>query len=99
MEVFYSFFSPTCRDQTGQRPANQNDSYAILVRLQGSFARGATLLQLFRANNDAVELHCRLVRLPADDDGKRFIVSVDDKLTAFLELERVTHESAGDFKE
>ena len=26
-------------------------------------------------------------------DGKRFIVSADEKLTAFLELERVTHES------
>jgi hypothetical protein len=27
------------------------------------------------------------------DNGKRFIVSADEKLTAFLELERVTHES------
>jgi len=25
-------------------------------------------------------------------DGKRFIVRADEKLTAFLELERVTHE-------
>jgi hypothetical protein len=25
------------------------------------------------------------------DDAKRFIVSADEKLTAFLELERVTH--------
>ena|SRR6266404_2972182 len=99
MEVFYSFSRQLVEIKPGQRPANQNDSYAILVRLQGSFAQGANLLRLFRANNDAVELHCRLVRLPADDDEKRFIVSVDDKLTAFLELERVMHESAGDFKE
>jgi len=27
------------------------------------------------------------------DNGKRFIVAADEKLTAFLELERVTHES------
>jgi hypothetical protein len=27
------------------------------------------------------------------DNGKRFIVSADEKLTSFLELERVTHES------
>jgi hypothetical protein len=27
------------------------------------------------------------------DDGKRFIVTADEKLTAFLELERVTRES------
>jgi hypothetical protein len=28
------------------------------------------------------------------DDGKRFIVRSDQKLTAFLELERITHELA-----
>jgi hypothetical protein len=27
------------------------------------------------------------------DDGKRFVVHADEKLTAFVELERVTHES------
>jgi len=27
------------------------------------------------------------------DNGKRFIVTADEKLTAFLELERVTDES------
>ena len=27
------------------------------------------------------------------DDGKRFVVHADEKLTAFLELERVTRES------
>ena len=27
------------------------------------------------------------------DDGKRFVVRVDEKLTAFVELERVTRES------
>jgi hypothetical protein len=27
------------------------------------------------------------------DDGKRFIVHADEKLTAFIELERVTRES------
>jgi hypothetical protein len=27
------------------------------------------------------------------DNGQRFIVSADEKLSAFLELERVTHES------
>jgi hypothetical protein len=27
------------------------------------------------------------------DDGKRFIVRADEKLTVFLELERVTRES------
>jgi hypothetical protein len=27
-------------------------------------------------------------------NGKRFIVSADEKLTAFLELERITHELA-----
>jgi hypothetical protein len=27
------------------------------------------------------------------DDGKRFIVRADEKLTAFVELERVTRES------
>jgi len=27
------------------------------------------------------------------DNGKRFIVSADEKLTTFLELERVTRES------
>jgi hypothetical protein len=30
------------------------------------------------------------------DDGKRFIVSADEKLTAFLELERVTHNGIRD---
>jgi len=29
------------------------------------------------------------------DDGKRFIVRADEKLTAFLELERVTRETLG----
>jgi hypothetical protein len=28
------------------------------------------------------------------DDGKRFVVHADEKLTAFLELERITHEVA-----
>jgi hypothetical protein len=28
------------------------------------------------------------------DDGRRFVVRADDKLTAFLELERVTRESS-----
>ena len=28
------------------------------------------------------------------DDGKRFVVHADDKLTAFLELEGITHELA-----
>ena len=28
------------------------------------------------------------------DDGKRFVVRADEKLTAFLELERITHELA-----
>ena len=28
------------------------------------------------------------------DNGKRFIVRSDEKLTAFLELERITHELA-----
>jgi hypothetical protein len=27
-------------------------------------------------------------------DGKRFVVRSDEKLTAFLELERITHELA-----
>ena len=27
------------------------------------------------------------------DNGKRFIVTADERLTAFLELERITHES------
>jgi hypothetical protein len=27
-------------------------------------------------------------------DGKRFVVRADEKLTAFLELERITHELA-----
>ena len=29
-----------------------------------------------------------------DNDGKRFVVRADEKLTAFLELKRVTHEWA-----
>ena len=28
------------------------------------------------------------------DDGKRFVVHADEMLTAFLELERITHELA-----
>jgi hypothetical protein len=28
------------------------------------------------------------------DNGKRFVVHSDEKLTAFLELERITHELA-----
>ena len=28
------------------------------------------------------------------DDGKRFVVRSDEMLTAFLELERITHELA-----
>jgi hypothetical protein len=28
------------------------------------------------------------------DDGKRFVVHADEKLSAFLELERITHELA-----
>jgi hypothetical protein len=28
------------------------------------------------------------------DDGKRFAIRSDEKLTAFLELERITHELA-----
>jgi hypothetical protein len=27
------------------------------------------------------------------DDGNRFVARADEKLTAFLELERITHES------
>jgi len=34
-----------------------------------------------------VDAHC--------GDGKRFVARADDKLTAFLELERVTRESLG----
>ena len=30
---------------------------------------------------------------PHRDDGKRFVVRSDEKLTVFLELERVTRES------
>jgi hypothetical protein len=30
------------------------------------------------------------------DDGKRFIVRADEKLTSFLELERVIHQFAVD---
>jgi hypothetical protein len=30
---------------------------------------------------------------PHRDDGKRFVVHADEKLTAFIELERVTRES------
>jgi len=30
------------------------------------------------------------------DDGKRFIVRADEKLTAFIELERAIHEFAVD---
>jgi hypothetical protein len=30
------------------------------------------------------------------DDGKRFIVGADEKLTAFLELERAIHQFAVD---
>jgi len=33
-----------------------------------------------------VDAHC--------DDGKRFVVHADEKLSAFLELERITHEWA-----
>jgi hypothetical protein len=43
----------------------------------------------------AVDSHGRTIFV-ADahcDNGQRFIVSADEKLTAFLELERVTHES------
>jgi hypothetical protein len=29
------------------------------------------------------------------DDGQRFVVRAEEKLTAFLELERITHELAG----
>ena len=32
----------------------------------------------------------------ASSDGKRFIVRADEKATAFLELERATHEFAVD---
>jgi hypothetical protein len=41
--------------------------------------------------------------LPERDDGKRFVVRADEKLTAFVELERANRESlrkvydAGDF--
>jgi hypothetical protein len=28
------------------------------------------------------------------DDGKRFVVRADEKLTAFVELEKITHELA-----
>ena len=31
---------------------------------------------------------------PHRDDGKRYVVHSDEKLTAFLELERITHELA-----
>jgi hypothetical protein len=43
----------------------------------------------------AVDSHGRTIWI-ADahrDDGKRFVVHADEKLTAFLELERVTRES------
>jgi hypothetical protein len=38
--------------------------------------------------------NCRRAIFVADahrDDGRRFVVRADEKLTAFLELERVTH--------
>jgi hypothetical protein len=39
-----------------------------------------------RANNVIADLH--------RGDGKRFVAHADDRLTAFLELERITHELA-----
>jgi uncharacterized protein (DUF1015 family) len=43
----------------------------------------------------AVDSHGRTIWIvdAHRDNGKRFIVRADEKLTAFLELERVTHES------
>jgi hypothetical protein len=35
-------------------------------------------------------------RIALGDDGKRFVVHADEKLTAFLELERAIHEFAVD---
>jgi hypothetical protein len=36
----------------------------------------------------------RCVRRLLFDDGKRYVVHADERLTAFLELERITHELA-----
>ena len=35
----------------------------------------------------------KLLALPVAENGKRFIVTADEKLRAFLELQRVTRES------
>jgi hypothetical protein len=49
----------------------------------------ATLSDMFGGGEDLP----RWSRTVAADDGRRFIVTADEKLTAFLELERVTRES------
>ena len=47
----------------------------------------------FRKQNHAYGRTSRIADAHRDD-GKRFIVHADEKLTAFLELERVIHEFA-----
>jgi hypothetical protein len=45
----------------------------------------------------AIDSNGRTIWIFADahrDDEKRFVVHADEKLTAFLELERVTYESS-----
>ena len=46
----------------------------------------------------AIDVHGRTIWIvnAHGDDGKRFIVRADDKLTAFLELQRAIHELAVD---
>lgn len=41
-----------------------------------------------------IEIRTVQKRLASGDDGKRYVVHADQKLTAFLELERITHELA-----
>ena len=56
----------------------QNPRAVLRVRLAGAIARKRTIFLV-----DALR-----------GDGKRFIVRAEEKLTAFLQLERVTHDDS-----
>jgi hypothetical protein len=60
------------------RDRPQNPRAVLRVRLAGAIARKRTIFLV-----DALR-----------GDGKRFIVRAEEKLTAFLQLERVTHDDS-----
>jgi hypothetical protein len=88
----------TLRVPDGLRFLNGPDAQTVLVKLWGNPPRSSDpLASGWRLGwLSAVDSEGRTLWIvdAHRDNGKRFVVRSDEKLTAFLELERITHELA-----